>query len=56
MKLLGGLATGAQGHSRVVDNLEAFSFLEGQVRFGPGLVVIEGHEGGDSTCDRDRSG
>lgn len=45
-----------QGHSRVVDDLQALSFLEGQVRFGPGLVVIEGHESGDSTCNRDCSG
>lgn len=45
-----------QGHSRVVDNLQALSFLEGQVCFGPGLIVVESHEGGDSTCDREHSG
>ena len=31
------------------ENLQALSFLEGQVHFGPGLVVLEGHEGSDST-------
>lgn len=45
-----------QGHSRVVDNLQAFSFLEGQVCLSPGLVVVESHEGGDTACNTDRSG
>lgn len=45
-----------QGHSRVVDDLQALSLLEGQIRFGPGLVIVEGHKGGDSTCDTEHSG
>lgn len=39
-----------KGHSRVVDNLEPLPFLEGQIGLCPGLVVIEGHEGGHSAC------
>lgn len=53
VKLMQG---GLQGHSRVVDNLQAFSFLEGQVRFSPGLVVVESHESGDAACNTDGSG
>lgn len=39
-----------RGHSRVVDDLQPLPFLEGQVGLCPGLIVIEGHKGGHSTC------
>lgn len=47
----------AAAYSRIVDDVELLSFLEGEVIFGASVIVIQRYEEGDSTtCRPDKAG